>query len=209
MHMWPQKELLYLWLCEQRLTFPLEKVLVKPASKHHVTCCSISGYHCLVGWVRTWSSFARVCSDFRLPGWCLWRVGAWCNWIGCYFRLVVLVFACLVGLNLVLLFPKEYFWFENWRSAVRKCWTRSQLCGLSCATGPAALQSWSIDLQQYETTNSDCQTKLHLTPFPCPTCLSAQIPFSFNLYVCLTLGYVFHFFGSIFFHLPVSFHNSF
>lgn len=181
MYMWPQKGLPYLWLCEQGLAFLLEQVLVKPTLKHHVTCFSISGYHCLFGWVRIWSWLLVGCgfrfADF--PSWCLWRLGAWCNRIGCYFRLVVLVFAWLVGLNLVLPFPKEYFWFENWRSAVRKRRAWSQLCGLSCATGPAALQAGSIDLRQYEATNGNCQTKLRLPPLPRPTCLSAQIPFLF------------------------------
>lgn len=144
------------------------------------------------------------------PGWCLWRAEAWCNWRGCYFRLVVLVFAWL-GLDWTwyYCFPKNIFGLKTEGQQFAKRLTWSQLCGLSCATGPAALPSQSIDLQQYETTNSDCQTKLPSHPISLSNLSLCPDPPSFSLYVCLTLGCVFHFFGSIFFHLPVSFHNSF
>lgn len=82
----------------------------KQLPKQHVTCSSVSGYHCYL--VESELGVLVGCS-FRsanfLPTWCLQSVSAWCNWIGCYFRLVILAFAGRLDWTWYYCFSKNIF----------------------------------------------------------------------------------------------------
>lgn len=83
----------------------------KQLTKQHVTCSSVSGYHCYL--VESELGVSLVGCSFRsanfLPSWCLQSVSAWCNWIGCYFRLVILAFAGRLDWTWYYCFSKNIF----------------------------------------------------------------------------------------------------